>query len=467
VVRAHPAVPSRGGPPINLTCFKTYDVRGRVGHDLDGGIAYRIGRAFAQTLKARSIVVGNDARLSGPALKAALIDGIRDAGAKVIDLGLTGTEEIYFASSFFDVDGGIEVTASHNPADNNGMKFVGQNGRPIGIGDEFAAIRKLAEENIFAEVTARGSVSNASCLEPYIEYLLTYVDAKSLRPMGIAVDAGNGAAGHVIDALEQRLPQIQFTKINHRPDGNFPNGVPNPLLPERRASTIAAVRQSQADIGIAWDGDFDRCFLFDANGSYVPGYYVAGLLMSAFRAKNPNEKFVLDPRLLWNSLDILQGNSIPYATSRTGHTFFKQRMRDVNAVYGGEASAHHYFRDFAYCDSGMIPWLMIIEYLGTTKKSLVELVAERRAKFPCSEEINFEVGSVEKTIAHVSTHYRNAAFNIDLTDGLSMEFPAWRFNLRGSNTEALLRLNLETRSDAQLVAEKAEELSSLINGLAS
>jgi phosphomannomutase len=462
-----PSCTIEGRAAINLTCFKTYDVRGRVGYDLDESIAYRIGRAFAQILNAKNIAVGSDARLSGPALKAALIEGILDAGANAIDLGLSGTEEIYFASSHLDVDGGVEVTASHNPADYNGMKFVGKNGRPIGIDDEFVAIRRLAEADDFAKATKRGCLSQHSILQPYAKHLLSYIDPPTLPPLKLVVDSGNGAAGHVIDALEKCLPQIQFIKINHAPDGNFPNGVPNPLLPERRAITTAAVIDNNADLGIAWDGDFDRCFLFDGTGAYVSGYYVAGLLMSAFIAKSPNEKFIVDPRLVWNTLDVMKDSSAEFKMSRTGHTFFKQRMREVDAIYGGETSAHHYFRDFAYCDSGMIPWLLVVEYLGLSGKSLAQVVAVRKTLFPCSEEINFEVADVSGTIDHVMNHYRSQALSIDQTDGLSLAFENWRFNLRGSNTEALLRLNLESRGDATLLREKTFELTDVINAWSS
>jgi phosphomannomutase len=452
---------------INLTCFKTYDVRGRVGHDLDEAIAYRIGRAFAQYLKARNIVVGSDARLSSPSLKASMIEGILDAGSGVVDLGLTGTEEIYFASSCLDVDGGIEVTASHNPADHNGMKFVGRAGRPIRIADEFVSIRQLAEGNVFTNTAKRGKLSRASLLQPYIEHLLSYIDAKSLQPATLVADSGNGAAGHVIDALEQHLPQIKFVKVNHNPDGSFPNGVPNPLLPERRSITSEAVKLHKADMGIAWDGDFDRCFLFDDTGEYVSGYYLSGLLTSAFMAKNPDAKFVVDQRLIWNTLNTVEGSACSFVTSRTGHTFFKEQMRNVDAVYGGETSSHHYFRDFAYCDSGMIPWLLIIEYMSKSKKSLRDLIAPRAAMFPCSDEINFKAADVAVAIERVLAHYRGKAKGIDFTDGLSLEFETWRFNLRGSNTETLLRLNVETRGNAQLVADKVAEISSLINTNAS
>jgi phosphomannomutase len=463
-VRDPPAVPFRGLFAITLRCFKTYDVRGRVGHDLDEAVAYRIGRAFAQFLKAKNIVVGCDARLSSPPLKAAVAKGMLDAGASVVDLGLTGTEEIYFASSHLDVDGGIEITASHNPADYNGMKFVGRGGRPIRIADEFASIRKLAEENAFENPGRRGEFSQESLLAPYIAHLLTYIDVKSIRPMKIVVDAGNGAAGHVIDALETKLPQIQFIKINHYPDGHFPNGVPNPLLPEKRLITSHAVRRYKADLGIAWDGDFDRCFLFDGSGEYISGYYLSGLLMSAFTKKNPDAKFVIDPRLFWDTKDILQGSNSGFVMSRTGHTFFKENMRAANAGYGGESSSHHYFHDFAYCDSGMIPWLLVVEYLSKSEKPLRDLIEARKAKFPSSDEINFQVADVEATIERVLANYRGRAASIDRTDGLSLEFDTWRFNLRGSNTEPLLRLNVETRGNAKLVDEKVGEIAKLIKG---
>ena len=449
-----------------LSCFKTYDVRGRVGFDLDEKIAYRIGRAFAQHLDAKRIAIGCDARLSSPSLKAATIAGLLDAGADVIDLGLTGTEEIYFASFHLDVDGGIEVTASHNPADYNGMKFVGRKGRPLSIYQEFAAVQQLAEANIFETPNARGHLSHASILQPYVDHLLSYIDVKALRPMKLVMDSGSGAAGHVIDAIEQRFEDldvpVQFAKINHGPDGHFPNGVPNPLIPENRSITSQAVKANAADMGIAWDGDFDRCFLFDSTGEFVSGYYVAGLLMNLFLVRDSRSKFIIDPRLIWNSLDCVSGNGATVVPSRTGHTFFKEAMRRENAIYGGESSSHHYFRDFAYCDSGMIPWLLIIEHLSKSKKSLREIVQVRKALFPCSEEINFKVRDVKGTLDKVQNHYREHATHIDFTDGIGMEFENWRFNLRGSNTEALLRLNVEARGNAELVEDKVKELTRLI-----
>jgi phosphomannomutase len=451
---------------LALACFKAYDIRGRVGPELNEDIAYRIGRALAQRLAARRVVVGCDVRLSSPSLKAAVINGLCDAGADVLDLGLTGTEEVYFASFHLDVDAGIEITASHNPADYNGMKFVGSGGRPIGVDDEFAGIRKLAEAASFAPAARRGRLKHANVLGPYVDHLLSYVNLARLRPLRIVADAGNGAAGHVIEAIAARFSAkgvpVEFIPINEKPDGNFPNGVPNPLLPENRAITTAAVKQHGADLGIAWDGDFDRCFLFDEKGDFVSGYYVAGLLASVFLSKNPGERFVIDARLDWNTKDIISAGGGSYVTSRTGHTFFKQNMREQNAIYGGEISAHHYFRNFAYCDSGMIPWLLAIEHLSLTGKPLSALVAERQAKFPCSEEINFKVADIPAAIDRIVTHYRARALAIETIDGVTLEFADARFNLRASNTESLLRLNVETRGDAQRVDALAAEIAALI-----
>jgi phosphomannomutase len=463
-----PSCTIQGAVVSILTCFKTYDVRGRVGFDLTEEISYRIGRAFAQHLKARRIAIGSDVRLSSPSLKAALIDGILDAGSDAIDIGLAGTEEVYFASFHWDIDGAVEITASHNPADYNGMKFVGAAGRPIGIDDEFAAIKQLATEAKFIQASPRGKLSSKSIIEPYVEHLIGCIDLALLAPMKILVDAGNGAAGHVIDALEQRFKArsvpVTFIKINHQPDGSFPNGVPNPLLPEKRSITSQAVRHHAADLGIAWDGDFDRCFLFDQNGEYIAGSYMAGLLTKILLAKNPNSTFVIDPRLNWNTRDILKNSAAKFVSSRTGHTFFKQIMRQEKADYGGEISAHHYFKNFAYCDSGMIPWLLVIEYLSTSEQKLHAIVAARKLLFPCSDEINFKAKNVAGAIGRVRQHYTAHARSIEETDGISVELQDCRFNLRGSNTEALLRLNVETRANPKLLDQMIGEIGRLIDG---
>jgi phosphomannomutase len=451
---------------MKLPCFKAYDIRGRLGEELNEEIAYRIGRAYAQHLSARRVAVGGDIRLTSESLKQALANGLMDGGADVIDIGMAGTEEVYFAAFHLDVDGGIEVTASHNPMDYNGMKLVRRDAQPISGDTGLKAIQALAEANQFEPAAARGTLTRQSILVPYVEHLLTYIDAAALKPLKLVVNAGNGAAGHIIDAIETVFKQqgvpVTFIKVNHQPDGTFPNGIPNPLLPENRAATAQAVKDHQADMGIAWDGDFDRCFLFDENGQFIEGYYIVGLLAAAFLAKHPGEKIIHDPRLTWNTIDVVAcAGGIPIQ-SKTGHAFIKERMRAENAVYGGEMSAHHYFRDFAYCDSGMIPWLLVAELIGHSGKPLSQLVGERIRAYPCSGEINYTVTDANAALQAVRDHYADSRALVDTTDGLSLEFADWRLNLRSSNTEPLLRLNIETRSNSSAVQERLAEVESLI-----
>jgi phosphomannomutase len=450
-------------PP--LSCFKTYDVRGRLGHDLDEAIATRIGHATALALKARCLAVGGDARLSTPALKAALVRGIAAAGCDVIDLGLTGTEEIYFASMHLDIDGGIEVTASHNPADYNGFKFVARKGAPLSDA-QYAELRGLASASAAAPAALPGQCRSVSLLAPYVDHLLAQVDLAALAPLHIVADVGNGAAGHVVAEIRRRFEAAQvpvaITPVNAEPDGRFPNGVPNPLLPERRAHTIEAVRRHGAGMGIAWDGDFDRCFFYDGEARYVSGYYVTGLLMAHYLERAPRSRFVLDCRLNWNSYDILAkagGTGVP---ARTGHRFFKDVMRREGAIYGGEVSAHHYFRSFAYCDSGMLPWLLVLEHLGRTGKTLAAAVAERQALFPSSEEINFQVPEPAAIIERVAEEFARRGAALDRMDGLTIDAGTTRINLRASNTEHLLRLNVEARQNAAAVERGVHEISQLV-----
>jgi len=451
----------------SLSCFKAYDVRGKLGDELNEDIAYRIGRAFAQHLNARRVVVGGDVRKTSESLKAALAQGLMDTGADVIDIGMTGTEEVYFAAFHLDVDGGIEVTASHNPMDYNGMKFVGRGALPISGDSGLRAIQQLAEANDFPIEIRSGKLESLSILRPYVEHLLGYISLNSLKPIRLVVNAGNGAAGHVIDAIEQQFAAVkvpvEFIKVHHEPDSSFPNGIPNPLLPENRSATAEAVKRHHADMGIAWDGDFDRCFLFDEHGEFIEGYYIVGLLAEAFLKKHPGEKIIHDPRLTWNTIDMVQRAGGQPVQSKTGHAFIKERMRAENAIYGGEMSAHHYFRDFAYCDSGMIPWLLVAELICITGKSLSTLVTERVATYPCSGEINYLVNDAKASIQKVLEHFALSCINIDETDGLSMEFTSWRFNLRMSNTEPLLRLNVETRGDGVAVREHLQLIESLIS----
>lgn len=453
---------------MTLTCFKAYDIRGKLGSELNEDIAYRIGRAYAQHLDAKRVAVGGDVRLTSEPLKQALARGLMDGGADVIDIGMSGTEEIYFAAFHLDVDGGIEVTASHNPIDYNGMKLVSRGAKPISGDSGLKEIQSLVEANHFPPIAHRGRLTHQSILDAYVDHLLTYIDLVSIAPLKVVVNAGNGAAGHVIDGIEKRFQQqgvpVTFIKIHHEPDGTFPNGIPNPLLPENRMVTTAAVRANGADMGIAWDGDFDRCFLFDERGEFIEGYYIVGLLAEAFLAKHRGEKIIHDPRLTWNTIDVVKrAGGIP-VQSKTGHAFIKESMRAENAIYGGEMSAHHYFRDFAYCDSGMIPWLLVAELLSRTGKPLSELVDERMAAYPCSGEINYHVDDSTAAIERVLAHFASDNPVVDRTDGVSLAFSDWRFNLRTSNTEPLLRLNVETRANRTLLQARVKEIAQLING---
>lgn len=447
--------------PEKYICFKAYDVRGRVPDQLNETIAYRIGRAFAQYLKAKTIVVGHDIRLTSPAICDAVIEGIRDAGCDVTHIGRCGTEEIYFATSHGNFDGGLMVTASHNPMDYNGMKFVREQSRPVSGDDGLPEIKALAESGEFAEPNGRGSVSRDEDKSAYIAHLQTYLAIDALQPLKVVVNAGNGGAGSIIDLLESALP-FTFVKVHHQPDGHFPNGVPNPLLEENRVATAQAVRDEQADLGIAWDGDFDRCFFFDEHGDFIEGYYLVGLLAEAFLNKRGPAAVVHDPRLTWNTIDIIDKLKGTAVQSKTGHAFIKQVMRDHDAVYGGEMSAHHYFRDFAYCDSGMIPWLLVVELLSVSGKPLSTLVAERQAAYPVSGEINRAVLDAAQVLNNIESHYAADARSIDKTDGLSMEFAEWRFNVRMSNTEPLVRLNVESRGDQALMEVKTAEILAMV-----
>ncbi|WP_312157535.1 phosphomannomutase CpsG [Acinetobacter variabilis] len=453
-----------------LSCFKAYDIRGKLGTELNEDIAYRIGRAYGQIYQPKTVVVGCDIRLTSEELKQATIRGLNDAGVDVLDLGMTGTEEVYFGAFHLDVQGGIEITASHNPMDYNGMKLVRENARPISADTGLKDIQALAENNEFAEVTNKGTTKKYNILPEFVDYLMNYIDPAKIRPMKLVVNAGNGAAGHVIDAIEIKFKElnipVEFIKIHHEADGNFPNGIPNPILIENRASTRDAVIQHSADMGIAWDGDFDRCFLFDEKGQFIEGYYIVGLLAQAFLLKQAGEKIVHDPRLVWNTFDVVEQYQGTAIQSKSGHAFIKDVMREHNAAYGGEMSAHHYFRDFAYCDSGMIPWLLAIAVLSETGKSLSSLVEEMIAKFPCSGEINFKVADTQATIQKIFDHYADQQPEIDQTDGVSLNFGAWRFNVRASNTEPLLRLNIESRRDQnpRPMQSYVDELTQLIQG---
>ena len=445
-----------------ITCFKAYDVRGRVPDQLNEDIARRIGRAFAEVVQPRQVVVGHDIRLTSEAIKGAVTRGLLEQGVDVYDIGLCGTEEIYFATSHAGMDGGIAVTASHNPKDYNGMKFVREESRPISGDTGLFDIQALAERDEFQPAAQSGQLYTLDTAEAYVQHLLSYVDVAALTPLKIVVDAGNGGAGRVIDLLQPHLP-FEFIKVHHEADGNFPNGVPNPLLPENRRATIDAVRDHNADLGLAWDGDFDRCFFFDERGEFIEGYYVVGLLAEAFLKQHGASRIVHDPRLTWNTVDIVESQGGTAVQSKTGHAFIKERMRLENAVYGGEMSAHHYFRDFAYCDSGMIPWLLVSALISSGGQPLSAMVEARMAAYPCSGEINRTIDDPGSVLSKVEEAYRKQALSIEHVDGLSVDLGNWRFNLRMSNTEPVVRLNVESRGDPSLMAAKTAELLDLID----
>ena len=449
--------------PIKIAGFKAYDLRGRIPDELNEDVAYRVGRAYAEFLKPKKVVVGRDIRLSSEELCKALEQGLLDSGVDVYDIGLCGTEVVYFATFARGMDGGIMVTASHNPPDYNGMKFVREGSRPISGDTGLAEIRALAEAGRFTPPARVGERYAVDIMPDYIEHLLSYVDRAKLAPLKIVVHAGNGGAGLIVDRLEPYLP-FEFIKVDHEPDGTFPNGVPNPMLVENHKGPVEALRRHGADLAISWDGDYDRCFLFDEHGGFIEGYYIVGLLASVFLAREAGGRVVHDPRLTWNTLDIVAAAGGRAVQSKSGHAFMKQVMRDVDGVYGGEMSAHHYFREFAYCDSGMIPWLVVTQLMSETGKSLSQLVGERMRLFPASGEINRRVPDVPGTIAAVLARYQPTALSVDRTDGVSVEFDRWRFNLRGSNTEPLIRLNVESRGDEALMREKTAELLALIGG---
>jgi len=448
---------------MTLRCFKAYDIRGRLPDELNEEIAWRIGRAYAEYLNPKQVVVGRDIRLTSRSLADALSRGLCAGGSDVLDIGLCGTEEVYHTTFSLQTDGGIMVTASHNPIDYNGMKLVRESSRPISGDTGLGRIKALAENANFQAISCPGKVSAINHKAEYIDHLLSYIEIDSLQPLNIVINAGNGCAGPVIDLLETKLP-FEFIKICHEPDGKFPNGIPNPLLPENRSLTRDAVLKNKADLGIAWDGDFDRCFLFDEQGSFIEGYYIVGLLSEMLLKSHPGSRIIHDPRLTWNTIDVVRRAGGQPIMSKTGHAFIKERMRAEDALYGGEMSAHHYFRDFAYCDSGMIPWLLVAQLLSLTGQSLSTLVAERINKFPASGEINRTVVDPQTVIAGIEKRYRPDAVSVDHTDGLSLEFADWRFNLRMSNTEPVIRLNVESKGNTKLMREKTDELLAAIDG---
>lgn len=455
-----------------LNCFKAYDVRGELGEQLNEDIAYRIGRAYGEFFKPERVVLGEDARASSNALKMALAEGLMDSGADVLDLGVTGSEETYFAAFYLRVGGAIQVTASHNPINYNGMKFVQSGARPITYSNGLGEIKKLAEQQPWkgqAQTRDRGKLESVSLIKELVDFYLSFINCDQLKPLKVLVNAGNGTAGHVIDEIEKRFDElavpVEFIKLFHNPDPTFPNGIPNPLLKENRSVTAQAVVKNKADFGVAWDGDFDRCFFFDEHGNFIESYYIVGLLAEAFLLKEPGASVVHDPRLTWHTVDVVNRLGGRPIQSKTGHVVVKECMREVDAIYGGEMSGHHYFKDFAYCDSGMIPWLLIAELISKKSTSLHQLTKEAALKYPVSGELNFKVVSPKDVVAKIKELYTPLGIKVETIDGLSVEFSTWRFNLRESNTESLLRLNIETKTDTRLLKEKTSELVKLIKAI--
>jgi len=446
-----------------LPAFKAYDIRGRIPDELNEELVDKVARAFAAFLKPRRVAVGYDVRLTSPHFAEVAVEALRDAGVDVVEIGRCGTEMVYFATFHLGLDGGIMVTASHNPADYNGLKLVREEGKPISADTGLKEIEQMVLAGGLPAGARRGGGERQDVSPAYVQHLLSYVDPGRLRPLQVVSNPGNGGAGPIVDLLEPHLP-LRFSKLHHEPDGHFPNGIPNPLLPERRAATASAVVSGKADLGIAWDGDFDRCFFFDEQGGFVEGYYIVGLLAQRVLERHRGAKIVHDPRLIWNTVEQVTAAGGTPVQSKSGHAFMKETMRRVDAVYGGELSAHHFFREFAYCDSGMIPWLLVVDRMSTTGKPLSELVGERMRRYPASGEINRRVDDQAAAIHRVLERYRDKALRIDETDGIGIEFDRWRFNLRPSNTEPLIRLNVESRGDVPLMREKTQEVLDLLGG---
>lgn len=440
--------------------FKAYDIRGKVPGELNAELAYKIGRSFSKLIDAKVVVVGRDIRKSSKELANALIKGLNDNGADAIDIGLCGTEMVYFSTPHFNADGGIMITASHNPPEYNGMKFVKKNSVPVGYDSGLNKIEQMIISDDIGNVNSeKGKVTRVGVMKSFISNLSQFYEAEKIAPLKVVVNAGNGCVGPALDAIEPNL-SIQMIKLFHEPDSDFPNGVPNPMLEENRKPTIEAILENKADLGVAWDGDYDRCFFFDEKGNFIEGYYIVGLLSKSILKNHPGEKIVHDPRLIWNTLNIVKqygGNAV---VSKSGHAFIKEKMREVDAIYGGEMSAHHYFRDNAYSDSGMIPFFLILQLMSEEKKKLSELVNEMIESYPCSGEINSTIDDPEGKIKEIEEKYSDG--KIDHLDGVSVEYSDWRFNLRPSNTEPIIRLNVESKGDKDLMMKKTQELLKII-----
>ena len=442
-----------------LPAFKAYDIRGRVPDELNLELVRQIGLAFAAEFSPRAVCVGYDMRLSSKDFSLVLASGLMDGGADVVDIGMCGTEEVYHATFSQGFDGGIMITASHNPADWNGMKLVRAGAVPVSGDSGLFAIRDRILSGDLPIAVRAGNRRKKSYRTEYAAYLLSLLgkDRDALAPLTIVANAGNGCAWPALAAMQAHLP-CTLIPLFPEPEGTFPNGVPNPLLPENREVTRSAVLAHKADLGLAWDGDFDRCFFFDEQGGFIEGYYIVGLLAEALLASHPGETIIHDPRLTWNTREVVEAAGGVPLESKTGHAFMKERMRAENALYGGEMSAHHYFREFSYCDSGMLVWLLLYQLMSRTGKPLSALVAERMRRYPVSGEINRSLADPKAAMQRIQERYQPQAKAVSFVDGVSMEFADWRFNLRMSNTEPLLRLNVESRGNPDLMRRMTDEI---------
>jgi phosphomannomutase len=449
---------------IKISSFKAYDIRGQLPHEINPEIAYRVGNATAEYLSAKKMILGRDIRASSKELSESMASGLMDAGVDVIDIGECGTENVYYATGELKSCGGVMVTASHNPSDYNGFKIVSENAKPISSETGLLDIRKIAESDKRLISESRGNLEQRDLNQSYVKKVLSFIDPDSLSKLKVVMNPGNGGAGVYAEYISKNIP-IEIIKLNFDPDSSFPNGIPNPMIEENRASTSQAVIDNKADLGIAWDGDFDRCFFFDEKGNFIEGYYLVGLLAKSFLIKNRNERVIYDPRLTWNTIDVVERYGGDAIQCQSGHSFIKKSMRDNDAVYGGEMSAHHYFRDFYYCDSGMIPWLLILEMISKEKMPLSQMIQKYRERYPVSGEINLKVNNIKTIIDSIKEYYLDDALGVDETDGVGMEFEKWRFNLRASNTEPLIRLNVESYNNESLMNEKTRELVDRINNL--
>jgi len=449
---------------IKISSFKAYDIRGQLPHEINPEIAYRVGNATAEYLSAKKMILGRDIRASSKELSESMASGLMDAGVDVIDIGECGTENVYYATGELKSCGGVMVTASHNPSDYNGFKIVSENAKPISSETGLLDIRKIAESDKRLISESRGNLEQRGLNQSYVKKVLSFIDPDSLSKLKVVMNPGNGGAGVYAEYISKNMP-IEIIKLNFDPDSSFPNGIPNPMIEENRASTSQAVIDNKADLGIAWDGDFDRCFFFDEKGNFIEGYYLVGLLAKSFLIKNRNERVIYDPRLTWNTIDVVERYGGDAIQCQSGHSFIKKSMRDNDAVYGGEMSAHHYFRDFYYCDSGMIPWLLILEMISKEKIPLSQMIQKYRERYPVSGEINLKVNNTKTIIDSIKEYYLDDALCVDETDGVGMEFEKWRFNLRASNTEPLIRLNVESYNNESLMNEKTRELVDRINSL--